>query len=747
MLRIIALLLASGIALAPHSLAQRPGGGPGGPNAPDRELVKDFDQDGDGRLNQEERNAARKLIQQASQGQRRRGPQREPGQPGEPLGPDQVDPIPNQGVYDLASLRTYFLEFEGDDWEAELADFKATDVLVPATLTVDGQVYPEVGVSFRGASSFFMIPAGLKRSLNLSLDFVHADQRLQGIKTLNLLNLNGDESMLSTVLYSTMARRHMAAPRANFAKVVINGRSWGIYCNVEQFNRDFVEREFGSAKGARWKVSGSPRGDGGLRYLGEDLEPYRERFEIKSKDRESDWKALIALCQALEETPTEKLDTALAPILDLDSALWFLALDVVSVNSDGYWTRASDYSLYRDPNGVFHILPHDMNEAFREGHGGPGGPGGRRGRPGGMGGMGGPPPFDGPPPSDPPRDSENTPSGDPESSGGDHSEARSMVLQNGSGPPDRARGGRAQERGQRGRRGGRGRFGGPRGGVDLDPLVGLDDSSKPLRSRLLANEALRTRYLHYVRILARDDLAWESVGPLVAQVRAMLATEVAKDTRKLGTLEGFLEATAPPAKESEADGTLYTFLSKRRRYLLEHEAIQALAEDDPKPLVQRFARKQDHPDLPKQESPLQITEIMATPQHNAAGDKRLSTDWMELYNSGDKAIDLSGLYLTDNPEKPHKWAFPTGVQIPAGQHLLIWADGKAEQTSPKAGLHASFKLSKKGEGIFLCSKDAVLAALIFPKQVRGESFGAIDGELMRLVPTPGAPNRRLPERR
>jgi hypothetical protein len=40
------------------------------------------------------------------------------------------------------------------------------------------------------------------------------------------------------------------------------------------------------------------------------------------------------------------------------------------------------------------------------------------------------------------------------------------------------------------------------GGVELDPLVGADDTSRPLRSKLLAVPALRARYLKYVRDIA-----------------------------------------------------------------------------------------------------------------------------------------------------------------------------------------------------------------------------------------------------
>ena len=68
--------------------------------------------------------------------------------------PSDVAPVSDAPLYEPNVLRTLFLEFEGDDWEAEMADFNNTDVEVPATVTVDGQKYPDVGVHFRGMSSF-----------------------------------------------------------------------------------------------------------------------------------------------------------------------------------------------------------------------------------------------------------------------------------------------------------------------------------------------------------------------------------------------------------------------------------------------------------------------------------------------------------------------------------------------------------------------------------------------------------------
>ena len=97
-------------------------------------------------------------------------------------------------------------------------------------------------------------------------------------------------------------------------------------------------------------------------------------FEIKSEDKEESWKALINLCKVLIKLP-DKLEEALKPILDIDSVLWFLAVDVALINCDGYWIRSERLLPLPRRKGKFHVIPSDMNECFRPA-GGPGfGPG------------------------------------------------------------------------------------------------------------------------------------------------------------------------------------------------------------------------------------------------------------------------------------------------------------------------------------------------------------------------------------
>ncbi len=511
-------LAAAVISMASSATAQGPARPPGAPPAnggppgwfmsTKREVVKQFDRNADGWLNKDERQAARAFVKEATaKSGRPRGPghaEVPPPKPGVHVSPADVKPIADANLYAPLQLRTLFLEFEDADWESELSDFFGTDVEVPATLIVDGKKYPNVGVHFRGASSFLFVGSGFKRSLNVTMDFVDPKQRLYGQQTLNLLNSHDDPTFLHTVLFLSLARRHLVAPKANFVKLAINGESWGVYVNAQQFNKDFLDAAYPGSTGPRWKVKGSPWAKGGLDYVGPDVALYKQRYTIKTKDDEKSWKDLIALTRTLTETPLEKLEAALQPILDINQALWFLALDNAFVNGDGYWVRGSDYSLSRDKGGKFHVFPHDANETF---------PDDRTGPPMGFGG----------------------------SRGGAAGGAPPLVA-----------------------------------GTQLDPLVGMNDASKPLRSRLLAVPRLRALYLEYIRSIALVDLDWAVLGPQVAAYAALIGSAVQADSRKLSTFAAFQASVAPALSDVPGAANLKQFVDRRRAFLLAHPAIKQL---------------------------------------------------------------------------------------------------------------------------------------------------------------------------
>jgi len=117
-------------------------------------------------------------------------------------------------------------------------------------------------------------------------------------------------------------------------------------------------------------------------------------------------------------------------------------------------------------------------------------------------------------------------------------------------------------------------------------------------------------------------------------------------------------------------------------------------------------------------------------------------EWIERYNPGTDAIDLSGMYMTNDLTDPVQWQIPGGMTIDAGGYLVGWADKDTDQQDA----HTSFKLSTGGESIALDNIDgATLIDFIeFGVQTTDVSYGRYpDGTEncgSMATPTPGAAN-------
>ena len=108
-------------------------------------------------------------------------------------------------------------------------------------------------------------------------------------------------------------------------------------------------------------------------------------------------------------------------------------------------------------------------------------------------------------------------------------------------------------------------------------------------------------------------------------------------------------------------------------------------------------------------------------------------------------MDLTGKYLSDEANNPRKWRFPDGTMIPANGYLIVWAD---EDGLAPVGLHASFKLEKNGETIYLADSDAnfnaILDSVTFGLQTTDRSYGrtAANADVwFTMEPTPGVANQ------
>ena len=114
------------------------------------------------------------------------------------------------------------------------------------------------------------------------------------------------------------------------------------------------------------------------------------------------------------------------------------------------------------------------------------------------------------------------------------------------------------------------------------------------------------------------------------------------------------------------------------------------------------------------------------------------SDFVELRNGSDDAVNLDGWYLSDNPRKLTKWALPS-ITLEPGGLLLVFLSGKDRA---EGELHASFSLHA-GETVLLYNSVArCYDALLIPETVENVSIGRNEaGETVFYShPTPNEEN-------
>ena len=122
-----------------------------------------------------------------------------------------------------------------------------------------------------------------------------------------------------------------------------------------------------------------------------------------------------------------------------------------------------------------------------------------------------------------------------------------------------------------------------------------------------------------------------------------------------------------------------------------------------------------------------INEMMSKNEATIADFEGDYPDWIEIYNGGESAIDLSGYGLSDNTEKPLKWTFPS-VEIESKGVLLIFASGK--DTIVVDEIHTNFSIKSSGESLILSKPDLTTVDYVGAfAQLADQSYGRFpDGD-------------------
>lgn len=99
------------------------------------------------------------------------------------------------------------------------------------------------------------------------------------------------------------------------------------------------------------------------------------------------------------------------------------------------------------------------------------------------------------------------------------------------------------------------------------------------------------------------------------------------------------------------------------------------------------------------------------------------SDWVELRNTGEAPLDLTGFTLSDTLSRPDRWSFPQR-ELGPGELLLLRCDGDRAPSEENTG----FSLNASGEALYLFGPDGALRDYLCIHDLpAGGSIGRMDG--------------------
>jgi hypothetical protein len=283
----------------------------------------------------------------------------------------------SQGIYSPDHITVIKIKFDATDWNHKLDSLKSRGKKerMSATVEIDGQVFEEVGVRYKGNSSYKNPRKHNKAKLpfNLKADYGNKKQTFPGgYETLKLSNVFMDPSFMREYLSYEIARKYMPAPLCNFAKVYVNDQYIGLFNSTQTVDAKLLEDSFGTSDGTFFKCdpewedvqttpSGCKEGEfSSLYYIGDNPKCYEGWYELESKNKKEGFADLINLSKILNQSP-DKIES----VLNVDMTLWMHAFNHVLVNLDSYTGRFShNYYLFKTPDGLMTPLIWDMNISF-----------------------------------------------------------------------------------------------------------------------------------------------------------------------------------------------------------------------------------------------------------------------------------------------------------------------------------------------------------------------------------------------
>ena len=656
--------------------------------------------------------------------------------------------VSTSGFYNNNLVKDVYLNFTQTDYWTQLTNNYASETNIAATMIYDGVTYSNVGVRFRGNTSYTTIGTSQKKSFGVETNFVDPNLNIDGYNDFKFNNAHQDPTFMREVLYNRMARRHIPIAKGNYIHLYLNNVDWGIYPNIQNVDKNFLDEWWTSNDGARFRATtentgtpGGSWGDGtaGMNYLGANIASYQTYYSLKSNDVVVDpWQKLVDACYSLSTATAANSETVKTKI-DVDKVLWHLACENIFTDDDSYVMKGKmDYMVYYEPEtGRTTSIEYDGNSSFVT----------TAATSASWG------PF------------KNVTVANypllyklvniPEWRQRYLAHYRTILTEtfttaNATTLVDELN-------------------------AQISALVAADPKKLYTTAQYTSGVPALKTFVTNRRAYLLSNTEVAQVAPVIASAKfhnsanveytAPVANEVCNIKAVVTSTAGINSVILYYATGlvgnfakiqmfddgahndgAAADGTFGAQIPGYLANTLVRYYVEAIANNAT--LSASYLPTGAEHDIfvytvtnVNVANGVVVNEIMAqntTGAQDPAGDFE---DWVELYNNNNYQVDLSGYNLSDNTTLLNKWQFPSGTIIPANSYLIVWADDEPTET----GLHATWKLSATGESVTLSNTSQnIVDQVIFGVQTTNMGYARVPngtGSFMIQAPTFNANNQ------
>lgn len=217
-------------------------------------------------------------------------------------------------------------------------------------------------IRFRGNTSL----EAQKKSFKITFD-----NKYHKIKQLNLIGMHNDPSLVRERLYYELWNRWgLPERKSNFVNVYINDRFYGVYLNVEEFDEQFSQKNWGVASGNIYKCTYPAdltyKGNLGDNYKYTKSWDSTERvYELKNNKQLDDYTDLAKLIETITQTPQNQLECAIEEKFAVDDFLKAYALDIMAGHWDNYGFNKNNFFLFHHPVAdKTYFISYDTDNTF-----------------------------------------------------------------------------------------------------------------------------------------------------------------------------------------------------------------------------------------------------------------------------------------------------------------------------------------------------------------------------------------------